>query len=156
MRIRLLLSLALLPVALLAQPASAQFLYKSTMPDGKVIYGDQPTPGAVKVEKTKPDTSKKGIVPATGSDAAALKKMETESAARNAVGDRTRALEETLRKLEAGREAAREPLEGERIGSVGAKGGGSRFTDAYWERQKKLDEGIETVRQEIEKSRAAR
>jgi hypothetical protein len=35
------------------------------MPDGKVIYSDAPEKGAVKVEKSKPDTSKKGITAAT-------------------------------------------------------------------------------------------
>jgi len=153
MKIRLLLPLCMLVSGLLAQPAPAQFLYKSTMPDGKVIYGDQPTPGAVKVEKTKPDTSKKGITASTPRDAATLKKMQAENAARASSVDKTRTMEEMLRKMEAAREAAKEPREGERIGTAS---GGSRFTDAYWERQKKLDEGIDTLKRDLEKARAGK
>ena len=153
MKVRLLSALWLLSAALLAQPAVAQFLYKSTMPDGKVIYGDQPTPGAVKVEKTKPDTSKKGITAATPREAAALKRMEEERKGRTVIGDRTRALEDSLKELEAGREAAREPLEGERLGTAGGK---SRLSDSYWERQKKLDQAIDDMRHELEKARAGK
>jgi hypothetical protein len=153
MKIRLLLSLTLLPLALLAQPAPAQFLYKSTMPDGKVIYADKPAPGAVKVEKSKPDTSKKGIATATGADAAALKKMEADRAAGNVMYDRTRSLEASLRKLEEMRDASKEPLPGERIGTAG---GASRLTDEYWERQKKLDAAVERAKQELDKARAGK
>ena len=137
-----------------SQPeAQGGVLYKSTMPDGKVIYGDGPMPGAVKVEKTRPDTSKKGITAATPKEKEALKKMETERAAGGAgAGQTVQDVEGTLRRLEAAREQAKEPLAGERIGTVG---GGSRFTDAYWERQKRLDQTIEAMRRDLEKARAA-
>jgi hypothetical protein len=154
MLIRLAAALSFLATAL-SQPALAQYLYKSTMPDGKVIYGDGPMPGAVKVEKTKPDTSKKGISGATPQEAAALKKLEAEraSASGQAGTGETYTMEETLKKLEAQREAAREPLAGERIGTAGGK---SRLTDAYWERQKRMDQDIEMLKREIEKARAGK
>ena len=151
MNTRLKSMLPALVLAFISGAALAQFLYKSTMPDGKVIYGDAPTPGAVKVEKTKPDTSSKGISGATPKEAEALRKMQTE---RNAAGggtDRVADLQAAVKKLEAEREKAKEPLEGERIGNAG---GGSRFTDAYWERQKRLDEGLDTMRKELDKARA--
>jgi hypothetical protein len=47
----------------------------------------------------------------------------------------------------------REPLETERIGTVGGK---SRFTDSYLERQKKYEQDIEILKQELEKARSAR
>ena len=47
-----------LAVALLPPLAAAQVSYKSTMPDGKVIYGDKPVPGAAKVDKLKPPPTK--------------------------------------------------------------------------------------------------
>ena len=139
----------LLALALVSGAALAQVLYKSTMPDGKVIYGDAPTPGAVKVEKTKPDTSKKGISAATPQEKDALRKLESD---RPNPGGSNRAaeLEAALRKMEAEREKVREPLEGERIGTVS---GGGRFTDSYWERQKKYEEGMESLRRELEKAR---
>lgn len=141
-------------LVLLAQPAYAQYLYKSTMPDGKVIYGDAPIKGAVQVEKTRPDTSKKGITASTPNEAAALKKLENERGTGGDPGsDRIRTLEESIRKLEATREAGKEPLEGERIGTAG---GGSRFTEGYWERQKKMDADIDALRKELDKARAGR
>jgi hypothetical protein len=168
------LAFALVPVAAQSQsqpqskppsqpqpPAKAQqqtqgggFLYKSTMPDGRVIYGDAPTPGAVKVEQTKPDTSKKGITAATPNETAALRRMEGERSTRTGgSSEREAQLEGALKKMEAGREAAREPREGERIGTAG---GGGRFTDSYLERQKKYEEDIKTLQTELEKARSAR
>jgi len=146
-------SVSILPavaLALVSGAALAQFLYKSTMPDGRVIYGDAPTPGAAKVEKTKPDTSRTGVTGATPKEAEALRRMETERP-RGGGSNSPADIEAALRKMEAGREQFREPLEGERIGTVG---GGGRFTDSYWERQKKYDDGMETLRKELEKARA--
>lgn len=153
---RLISLLPALALALLAQPACAQYLYKSTMPDGKVIYGDAPMKGAVKVEKTKPDTSKKGISAATPSETAALKRMEAERGAGAGPGsgqDRAAELDAALRKMQAAREAAKEPQEGERTGTAS---GGSRFTDAYWERQKKYDQGVEMLQKELDKARSGK
>ena len=48
-------------LALFLQPVAAQTMYKSTMPDGRVVYGDRPEPNAVKVESSKPDTAKTGV-----------------------------------------------------------------------------------------------
>ena len=120
------------------------------MPDGRVIYGDAPAPGAVKVEKTKPDTSKKGITAATPKETEALRKLESERPSerrgRPARGrDRGGAAQDGSRAREG-----KEPLEGERIGTVG---GGGRFTDSYWERQKKYEAGMESLRNELERAR---
>jgi len=137
-----------------AAPQPAQgggFLYKSTMPDGKVIYGDAPMPGAVKVEKTRPDTSKKGITAATPKEMAAGKKLDERAAGTGT--DRVSQLDAALKRMEAQREKVREPLEGERIGNAG---GGSRFTDAYLERQKAFDKGVENLRQELDKARSGK
>ena len=175
----------LLALAVFAQPAAAQTLYKSTLPDGNVIYGDKPAPGAVKAEEIKPDTAKTGMGPATTTptpaasrDAALLKKMEKARLQREAAYAKVQAAEKALRAAEAARAAGVEPLEGERIGflrqtrgaatgtgtvagtdnvvtgtdiatgtGVGtstAAGTGSEFgprlTDAYFERQKKLEQ----------------
>ena len=42
----------------IAAPAAAQELYKSVMPDGKVVYGEKPEPGAKHVEKLAPPPPK--------------------------------------------------------------------------------------------------
>jgi len=136
--------------ALLAQPAFAQTLYKSTMPDGKVIYGDKPAPGAVKSEEQKPDISK-GITPAQKSDAGLPAKADKERANRDRQQARIEAAEKRLREAEAAREAGKEPGAGDRLGTVS---GNQRLTDDYWARQKKLENDVESARELLEKARS--
>src|SRR5512134_1024394 len=102
--------------ALLAQSAAAQVLYKSTMPDGRIVYGDKPAPDAVKVEETRPDISKGGIGGVTRREKEALKELEKARAQREAGQDKVQAAERALRNAEAARDAGKEPLESERIG----------------------------------------
>ena len=159
MSIRISLFAGLLALAVLAQFAAAQTLYKSTLPDGKVIYGDKPVPGAVKVEETKPDTSKKGVAPATTTtpavsrEAAALKQLEQDRMKREAAANKVQAAEKALRDAEAAQAAGKEPLGSERQGTVS---GNQRFTDAYWERQKKLDQAVELARRNLEQARSGK
>ena len=142
-----------LAAALLAPAASAQLLYKSTMPDGKVIYGDKPVPGAVKVEKSKPDTSKKGFAPPTKGEAATLKELEAARLKRESAQVKVQAAEQALREAEARLAAGKEPVAGERQGTVS---GQQRFTDAYWARQKKLEQDIENARRALDQSRSGK
>jgi len=134
-------------VVLLALPAAAQTLFKSTMPDGRVIYGDKPAPDAAKVEETVPDISKGGIGGSTPSEAAALKQLEKGRQQREVKDDRVSNAEKAVRSAEAARDAGKEPLPGERIGTAG---GASRLTDAYWQRQKILEENVEKARRGLE------
>ena len=142
-----------LVLAFVSGAALAQFLYKSTMPDGKVIYGDAPAPGAAKVEKTRPDTSNTGVTGATPKETEALRNMQNERGAAGPDQSRVGEVEAALRKMEAEREKVREPQEGERIGTVS---GGGRFTDSYWERQKKYEDGMDSLRKELAKLRSER
>jgi hypothetical protein len=142
-----------LAAALLLQPAVAQTLYKSTMPDGSVVYGDKPAPGAAKVDETRPDVSKGGIGGTTPREAEALKQMGEARAKREDAADKMRAAEQALRDAEAARAAGKEPLASERIGTAG---GASRITDAYDARQKKLDDAVEKARRELDQLRPGR
>jgi hypothetical protein len=54
-----------------------------------------------------------------------------------------------VRSAEAARDAGKEPLPGERIGTAG---GGSRLTDAYLQRQKSLEENVEKARRSLEQA----
>ena len=139
--------------ALLLQPAAAQVLYKSTMPDGSIVYGDKPAPDAVKVEETRPDISKRGIGGTTPREKDVLREMEKARAQREAGQDKVQAAEQALRSAEAARAAGKEPLEGERIGTAG---GASRLSEAYDERQRRLDEAVVKARSELEAARAGR
>jgi hypothetical protein len=139
--------------ALLLQPAAAQVLYKSTMPDGSIVYGDKPAPDAVKVDETRPDISKRGIGGTTPREKEVLREMEKSRAQREADQGKVQAAEQALRNAEAARAAGKEPLEGERIGTAG---GTSRLNEAYDERQRRLDEAVVKARSELEAARAGK
>jgi hypothetical protein len=139
--------------ALLLQPAVAQTLYKSTLPDGSVVYGDKPAPDAVKVEETRPDVSKGGIGGTTPREQEALKEFEKGRLQREGGQDKVTAAEQALRNAEAARAAGKEPLASERIGTAG---GASRITDDYYARQKKLDDAVEKARRELDQARSGK
>jgi Domain of unknown function (DUF4124) len=139
--------------AAFALQTTAQTLYKSVLPDGRVVYGDKPDPDAVKVDETKPDVSKRGIGGSTPREAAALQEMEKARANREVSEERVRAAEQALKKAETDRLAGRDPLSDERIGTAG---GTSRLTDSYFERQKKLEDDVQKARRELEQIRTGR
>lgn len=131
----------------------AQTLYKSTMPDGKVIYGEKPAPGATKVETVSPPPPKTGTVIISPEEKKRAEEREKKRAAETAKAES--GLEEArkqLRDAEAARDAGKEALPGERIGTAG---GASRLTDAYWERQKKLEEAAEAARKRLDEAQRA-
>ncbi|MGH6631166.1 MAG: DUF4124 domain-containing protein [Burkholderiales bacterium] len=142
-----------LAAALLLQPAVAQTLYKSTLPDGRIVYGDKPAPDAVKVEETRPDVSKGGIGGTTAREQEALKEMEKARLQREAGQDKVQAAEQALRNAEAARAAGKEPLPGERIGTAG---GASRLSEAYDDRQRKLEEAVDKARRELDQARSGK
>jgi len=140
----------LILVALLALPAAAQTLYKSTMPDGRIVYGDKPAPGAAKVEESKIEPSSKGLGGSTARETEALKELEKSRGKREASGAKLQAAEEALRQAEAARAAGTEPLPGERVGTAG---GASRLNDAYYARQKKLNDAVENAQRNLDQLR---
>ena len=139
--------------ALLLQPAMAQTLYKSTMPDGRIVYGDKPAPDAVKVEETRPDVKKGGIGGTTPREQEALKDMEKSRLQREGGQDKVQAAEQALRDAEAARAAGKEPLASERIGTAG---GASRLGELYFDRQRKLEEAVEKARRELDQVRSGK
>ncbi|HEX2826333.1 MAG TPA: DUF4124 domain-containing protein [Burkholderiales bacterium] len=128
-----------------AAPA-AQTLYKSTMPDGKIVYGEAPVPGAKRVDTIEPPPAKTGVSAATDAE----KARAAQAAAKASAGASSPALSDArqaLQKAEAARDAGKEPLPGERLGTAG---GASRLTEAYFERQKALEIGVEVARKRVQ------
>jgi hypothetical protein len=150
---RSLISACVVAAALLAQPAAAQVLFKSTMPDGRIVYGDKPESDAVKVEETQPDISKRGIGGTTPREQETLKELEKARQKREGGGEDVRAAERALKDAEAARAAGKEPLPGERVGTAG---GASRLGEAYFERQRKLEEAVDKARRELDAVRSGR
>ena len=139
--------------ALLLQPAVAQTLYKSTMPDGRVVYGDKPAPDAAKVEETRPDIKKGGIGGTTPREQDALQEMEKARQQREGGQEKVTAAEQALRNAEAARAAGKEPMASERIGTAG---GASRLSETYFDRQRKLEEAVEKARRELDQARSGK
>lgn len=150
MSARILLSGCLIATALIFQPVAAQTVYKSTMPDGRVIFGDRPEPGAAKVESSKPDTSNTGVQLTRPGEGRNVDEMRDRREGIEAKENRIREAEEAVRKAEAAIANGKEPLPGERIGTAG---GGSRLNDSYWARQKKLQEDLVKARDNLTKLR---
>ena len=138
--------------------AAAQQVFKSTMPDGKIVYGEKPVPGAAKVDTIEPPPAKTGISTAISPEEKA--RAEAAAKARNAAASADTARQwklDAARKAVKDAEAAiangKEPLPGERQGLAG---GGSRLTEAYFARQKNNEEALAKARKnlsDIERSR---
>lgn len=54
-----------------------------------------------------------------------------------------------LQKAQSARELGVEPQPGERLGTAG---GGSRLSDEYWERQKRLEDDVERARRRLDEA----
>ena len=145
-------SLALAALLGLSGTAQGQPLYKSTMPDGKVVYSEKPVPGARRVDTVEPPPAKAGITAATDAE----KARAAQAASKAGAAPQQSPVEDArnqLKKAEAAREAGKEPLPGERIGTAG---GTSRVTDAYHARQKSLELAVEAARQRLKELEAQR
>jgi len=133
-----------------ANAAAQQPVFKSTMPDGKVIYGEKPEPGAKRIDKVETPPPKSGISGLTPEEKQRAEDAAKQRAAANAGADKKgRDLDEARKQLKAAevaRDTGKEPLPGERIGLAG---GGSRLTDEYHLRQKKLDNDVEFARKRL-------
>jgi hypothetical protein len=148
--------LSALPLIVLlcaASGAGAQTLYKSTMPDGKVIYGEKPAPGAKRVDTLASPPAQTGTTIVTPAEKSAASQRVDKRAAGEAAAQRELdTARQQLQQAEAERNAGKEPLPGERIGTAS---GASRLTDDYWARQKRLDQAVESARQRVEQAQQA-
>jgi hypothetical protein len=142
MRIRALLLTAMFS---LAAGVHAQGMYRSVMPDGKIVYSDKPAPGAK--ESKKVNLAPLNIsTPQQGTSSAPT------DPAGAAPADKSAELVAARQKLDAAQkalEAGREQREGDRIGV--AKGGGatSRLSESYLERVKQLEDAVQAAQKEV-------
>lgn len=135
----------------LAPPAAAQPVYKSTRPDGSVIYSDKPPAGAGRVEQVDPsrviieDSSARSAGGAPQAAAgSSLDKANADIAAAQS------ALERAQQMLKDGAE----PQPGERTGT--AIPGRSRLNDDYLARQKVLQDAVDAAQKRLDAAYEAR
>jgi len=130
-------------------------IYRSTMPDGRTVLGDRPTPGATKTEEIYVPKSQPPAPPPAAARAAGAAKAN-DAAAKSPAVDRTaklgaaiaelRRAEEALRAAEAARVAGQAPTDGERLGTAG---GASRLSDDYFKRQTSLDDAVDAAEKRV-------
>lgn len=137
-----------------AAGASAQVVYKSTMPDGRVVYSEKPDPGARRVDRIEPPPAKTGTTLITPEEVARAENLARERATATAAkqGDLDDARKQ-LQQAQAARDAGKEPLPGERSGTAG---GASRLTEAYHTRQKALEDALTAARKRVEETSRGR
>lgn len=148
--VRLALVAACLPAL-----AAAQALYKSVMPDGRVIYSDEPVPGARSSQPLElapapaaapgaADEQRRQLLERAGQVDARLREREAvRRKAEEAVARARQLLADAERAVEAGRA----PLPGEMVANVG---GGVRPSAAYVERQQALADQVIVARERLE------
>lgn len=136
-------------------PALAQPVYKSVMPDGSVVYSEKPASGARRADKIDVTPPASGIGGLTPEEKQRAEQLARERAASSAGDMQTRShvaeAEKRLQAALAAQAAGKEPLPTERLGIVG---GGTRLTEAYFERQKALEAAVAAARKSLEQARA--
>jgi succinyl-CoA synthetase alpha subunit len=114
------------------------------MPDGRVIYGEKPVPGAKKVEPFVPQTGNTGVRTVSPEEQRQVQEFAASKGKRDE--DRRAQIQEAQKAVqdaEAAQIAGKEPLPGERLGTAGAA---NRLTEAYFERQQALEATVIAAR----------
>lgn len=142
----------ILPLALLACAAYGQtFYYQSVMPDGRIVIGDKPAPGAKTVKQIPlraGNISAPLATPAPQGIPGAGDQQGSDSA-----DSEVRSAQQELNAAKAALEAGRDPQPGERSGT--AKGG-SRLTDDYFQRVKTLEDAVANAQKRLDEVVAQR
>ncbi len=137
-------------------PVSAQVVYKHVMPDGRIIYSDQPLKGASEskaVDLPPPPTDAERAAAQQRKADEGRKRKELEGRLderRNkldAADARVTAARKGIEAAERALEVGREPLPGERSGNVGAT---SRLNDAYFQRIAGLEKAVADAKKELD------
>lgn len=136
--------------------AQAQAVKKYITPDGRTIYSDKPVPGAREAgEIAAPQAVDPAARTQAEDDARRASELEREAdqRIRERAAQQAR-IDAAEAQLQAAREAlanGKEPLPGERIGTVSGK---SRLTDAYFRRQSANEQAVIDAQRQLEAVRA--
>lgn len=151
---RLFLAIAL--VAAAALPAPAQTVYRSTLPDGRIIFSDTPRQDAATVETLDQSRISVGgpspvAAPATGGGPGGS--IGERKAALDEANDAIQTAQAALVKALQSQKEGVTPLPGERTGNVS---GNSRLNEAYQERQLALQDAVKTAQKFVDEAIARR
>jgi hypothetical protein len=114
------------------------------MPDGKIVYGDKPAPGAKEAKQVNlpPPNIASPTQPGAGATGAADPNVPAGSNAAEVAAARQN-LDAAKKALEAGRE----PQPGERTGTAG---GMSRLNETYMQRIKGLEDAVAAAQNQLD------
>jgi hypothetical protein len=146
----------------LALPAGAQ-IYKSTLPGGRIVFGDTPDPKAIRVEELNPEPPTGPID--SGQAEGARQRLQQDAAAAEQRGKERRskldvidkeieAAQKDLRDAQRRLEEAEEPAAGERTGTT--RKGKSQLNTDYSERQAGLQKDVQTQTERLERAQRQR
>ncbi|HEX7385491.1 MAG TPA: hypothetical protein VF291_14335, partial [Burkholderiaceae bacterium] len=131
-------------------------VYKYVYPDGRIVYSDEPVPGArleAQVEAPPPpDMSSPPAAPPRPVPAAPAPASGKAPATLDQAWDRLKLARQQLKEAKARLESGREPLEGERTGTAT---GGSRLNDTYWARQKANESAVDAAEKRVREAQEA-
>ena len=137
---------------LFAAAAAAQNAYRFVMPDGRVIYSDQPVPGA-RLDGTivtPPAPSSPAPVTTLTPREESLAKAADERIRRmNELTDQIQVASRDLAAANAALQAGLEPLEGERIGTYAGR---ARLNEAYWARQETNQRAVANAQARLDRA----
>lgn len=136
--------------------AQAQGVKKYVTPDGRTIYSDVPVPGARAVGEITPpppieQSSQDSDDENADNDAEQLKQLERRMAERSAREARIKAAEADLEDARETLANGKDPLQEERIGIAG---GGTRLTEAYYQRQQDNERAVKEAEEMLKTLRA--
>jgi hypothetical protein len=148
-------------VAIASQGSLAEEIYKSVDGDGKVTYSQAPLPGAkqvstVDIQTLSPEERRAALrlrKQVAGSNAALDEGFAKREEAWRLADVEIRDATARLLAEESALESGREPRAEEWIGNVG---GGTRMTEAYFERLKMLEDRVAQARKRLDAAYAAR
>jgi hypothetical protein len=156
------LHLALGAAALLVATAAPAEIYRSVLPDGRVVYSDSPPADAAQTETVDVPASPS---PEERAEAAAVESSIEQAGQTARTPDRGAGISDAdaeVRAAERDLAAARKRLEegkvereGDRIGIVGRRGGSARLSDAYWQRVRNLELEVQAAEERLRAGREA-
>ena len=148
-------------VCAMAASAHAETIYRSISPDGEVIYSSQPVPGArestaIEMESLSPEQRRAGLLLRRQDKALSAEvnaRLQSREREWRGVDGKIVSAQKALADAESALQKGRTPLPEERRGKVG---GGSRLTEAYFQRLQKLETRVEQANERLVRAYGAR
>lgn len=139
----------------------AETIYRSISPDGEVTYSSQPVPGAresaaVNIESLSPEQRRAGLLVRRQDKALSAQvnaQLQSREAQWRRVDQEIVSAQKALAAAESALQTGRTPLPEERRGNVG---GGSRLTEAYFQRPRQLETRVERAKASLDRAYGAR